>query len=113
MVAPKNALVDFDTPLIDINRPSPVDTHGREINIGVFPIRRPHPSNLRSVCRSLERILLPRIEEMIARHCDRFNSHNGARDLAERHLDGLAKYILFQHTKLASWREDSNDLINV
>ncbi len=31
-------LVDFDTPLIDINRPSPVNTHGREINISVFPI---------------------------------------------------------------------------
>ena len=106
-------LIDFDTPLIDVNRSSAVDTHGRVINIGVFPIHRPHPSNLRIVCRSLERILLPCIEQRIERHHDQFLTHNGALDLAECHLDGLAKYILFQHTKLASWREDSNDLINV
>ena len=37
-------------------------------------------------------------------------THNVA---PEHHLDGLAKYILFQHTKLASWKGDSNDLINV
>jgi hypothetical protein len=96
-------LIDVDTPLVDLDRPTPpIDNWGGAIEINKLPIRRPHPSDLRVVCRSLERILYPRIDRLIDTHdVNKYASHNEARKLTQNHVDGLVSYLLFQHTKLA------------
>ncbi len=43
-------LIDTETPLTNSNCPPPVDCNGQEINMYAFPIRRPHPDDLRLVC---------------------------------------------------------------
>ena len=88
-------LIDVDTPLVDLDRPT-------------------HPSDLRVVCRSVERILYPRIDRLIDTHdVNKYASHNEARKLTQNHVDGLVSYLLFQHTKLAALREDCDDMILV
>ena len=108
-------LIDVDTPLVDLDRPTPpIDNWGGAIEIDKLPIRCPHPSDLRVVCRSLERILYPRIDRLIDTHdVNKYASHNEARKLTQNHVDGLVSYLLFQHTKLAALREDCDDMILV
>ena len=108
-------LIDIDTPLIDPDRPGPpVDNYGDAIDILKLPIRRPHPLDLRVVCRSVERVLIPCIDRVIDKHADnKYAFHNEARKLTQDHVDGLVSYLLLQHTKLAALKEDCDDIILV
>ena len=106
-------LINMDTPLINLNCHHPVDNVGREIDVGVLPIHHPHPSDLCAVCHSIERILLPLIDHVIDRQLDLFAMHNPTRQPAERHIDGLVSFILFQHIKLAAFKEDSGECLMV
>ena len=108
-------LIDVNTPLIDPDRPGPpVDNYGDTIDILKLPIRRPHPLDLRVVCRSVERVLIPGIDHVIDMHdVEKYASHNKARKLTNHHVDGLLSYLLLRHTKLATLKEDCDDIILV
>jgi len=109
-------LIDVNTPLIDPDRPGPpVDNYGDAIDILKLPIRRPHPHDLRVVCRSVEHVLIPCIDHVIyTKHAgNKYAFHNEARKLTQDHVDGLVSYLLLQHTKLASLKEDCNGIILV
>ena len=84
-------LIDVDTPLIDPDRPGPpVDNYGDAIDILKLPIRRPHPLDLRVVCRSVERVLIPGIDHVIDMHdVEKYASHNKARNLTNHHVGCL------------------------
>ncbi len=75
MAVPK-MLINMETPLTNSNRPLPVNCNGREINMSAFPIRRPHPDDLRLVCHLIEHSLLPHIDCVIDHHEHMLVTHN-------------------------------------
>jgi hypothetical protein len=104
-------LIDTETPLTNSNCPPPVDCNGWEIDMSAFPIRRPHPDDLRLVCRLIERSLLPYIDRVIDHHEHMFVMHNIAHLLFKGHLDDISALLLFHHLTLATLKEDNTDLI--
>ena len=69
-------LINTETPLTNINCVPPVDCNGQEIDTSAFPIRRPHPNDLRLVCHLIERSLLSHIDRVIDHHEHKFVMHN-------------------------------------
>ncbi len=104
-------LINMETPLTNSNCPPPVDCNGREIDMSAFPIRQPHPDDLRLVCHLIEQSLLPNIDRVIDHHEHMFVMHNVAHLLCEGHLDDILALLLFHHIKLATLKEDNTDLI--
>ena len=103
-------LINTETPPTSINCPPPVDCNGWEID-SAFPIRQPHPNDLRLVCHLIERSLLPHIDRVIDHHKHMFVMHNIAHLLCKGHLDDISALLLFHHLKLATLKEDNTDLI--
>ncbi len=104
-------LINMETPLTYSIYPTPVDCNGPEIDMSAFPIRQPHPEDLRLVCRLIERSLLPCINCLIDHHGHMFVMHNIAHLLCKGHLDDISALLLFHHLKLATLKEDNIDLI--
>ncbi len=104
-------LIDTETPLTNSNHLPPVDCNGQEINMSAFPIRQPHPDDLRLVCHLIEHSLLPHINCVIDHHEHMFVTHNVAHLLCNGHLDDILALLLFHYLKLATLKEDNTDLI--
>ncbi len=104
-------LINTETPLTNINCPPPVDCNGQEINMSAFPIRQPHPNDLRLVSRLIECSLLPHIDRVIDHHKHKFVTHNSAYLLCKGHLDDKSALLLFHHINLATLKEDNPKLI--
>ncbi len=104
-------LINMETPLTNINHPPPVNCNGRDIDKSAFPIRQPHPNDLRLVCRLIERSLLPHINRVIDHHKHKFVMHNIAHLLCKGQLDDRSALLLFHHIKLATLKEDNTKLI--
>ncbi len=104
-------LINMETPLTNINCPPPVDCNGREIDISAFPIRWPHPNDLRLICHLIERSLLHHINCVIDHHKHKFVTHNIDHLLCKGHLDDISDLLLFHHIKLATLKEDNTKLI--
>ncbi len=104
-------LINMETPLINSNRSPPVDCNGQEINMSVFPIRGPHPKDLRLVCRLIDCSLLPHINCVIDHHKHVFVMHKIAHLFCKGHLDDISALLLFPHPKLATLKEDNTELI--
>ncbi len=104
-------LINTETPLTNPNRPPPVDCNGQGIDMFAFPIRQPHPDDLRLVCHLIKRSLLPHIDCVIDHHEHMFVMHNIAHLLCKGHLDDILALLLFHHIKLATSKEDNTDLI--
>ncbi len=79
--------------------------------MSAFPIRRPHPEDLRLICRLIERSLLPYVDLVIDHHKHMFVMHNIDHLLYKGHLDDILALLLFHHLKLAMLKEDNTDLI--
>ncbi len=81
--------------------------------MSAFPIRRPHPDDLRLVCHLIECSLLPYIDCVIDldHHEHMFVTHNIAHLLCKGHLDDILALLLFHYLKLATLKEDNTDLI--
>jgi hypothetical protein len=79
--------------------------------MSAFPIRQPHPNDLRLVCRLIEHSLLPHINRVIDHHEHKFVMHNIAHLLCKGHLDDISALLLFHHIKLATLKEDNTKLI--
>ncbi len=104
-------LINAETPLTNSICPPPVNCNGQEVNMSAFPIRQPHPEDLRLVCRLIEHSLLPHINCVIDHHKHMFVMHNIAHLLCKGHLDDMLALLLIHHLKLATLKEDNTDLI--
>jgi hypothetical protein len=104
-------LINTETPLTNINCSPPVDYNGWEIDMSAFPIRQPHPNDLRLVCHLIERSLLPHINCVIDHNKHKFVMHNIAHLLCKGHRDDISALLLFHHIKLATLKEDNTKLI--
>jgi hypothetical protein len=104
-------LIETETPLTNSSHPPTVNCNGQEIDMSAFPIRQPHPEDLRLVCRLIERSLLPHIDRVIDHHENMFVVHNIAHIFCKGHLDDISALLLFHHLNLATLKEDNTDLI--
>jgi hypothetical protein len=79
--------------------------------MSAFPIRQPHPEDLRLICHLIEHSLLPHIDHVIDHHKHMFVAHNIAHLFCKGHLDDMSALLLFHHLKLATLKMDNTDLI--
>jgi hypothetical protein len=79
--------------------------------MSAFPIRRPHPEDLRLICHLIECSLLPHIDYVIDHREHMFVMHNIAHLLCKGHLDDISALLLFQHLKLATLKEDNTEIL--
>jgi hypothetical protein len=93
-------LINTETPLTNSNHPPPVDCNGQEIDMSAFPIRQPHPDDLRLVCNLIECSLLPYIDRVIDHHKHMFVTHNIAHLLCKGLLDDISALLFFHHISL-------------
>ena len=63
--------------------------------MSAFPLRQPHPDDLRLVCHLIERSLLPQIDCVIDHHEHMFVMHNIAHLLCKGHLDDILALLYF------------------
>jgi hypothetical protein len=110
VAAPKNVDPHGDS-TDQFKSPPPVNCNGQEINMSAFPIRHPHPEDLRLICHLIEHSLLPHINRVIDHHKHMFVTHNIAHLLCKGHLNDISALLLFHHLKLATLKEDNTELI--
>ncbi len=85
-------LIGVETTLTNSIIPPPVNCNGQEIDMSAFPIRRPHPEDLRLVCRLIECSFLPYIDCVIDHHEHMFVTHNIATYLVK------VTWMIYRHS---------------
>jgi hypothetical protein len=106
-------LINAHMPLIDERCTTPIDCEGCSIDTWVFPICCPQPDDFCSITREIKHHLLPFIDCVIGDYNNMFVHHNVAQELCKDHAEDIAALLLFNHLKLALFKEDGEAQILV